>query len=143
MEVDPDTGKVEITRYVAVTDVGNTINPTQVEGQVRGGIVQALGQVFLENINYDPVSGQLLSGSYMDYAMPKARDMCFIETFDNPSATEVNPLGVKGAGEIGTGCAVATFVNALVDALSPMNIYHIDTPATAETIWHAIQTAKI
>ena len=143
LEVDPDTGKVEITRYVAVTDVGNTINPTQVEGQVRGGIVQALGQVFLENINYDPVSGQLLSGSYMDYAMPKARDMCFIETFDNPSATEVNPLGVKGAGEIGTGCAVATFVNALVDALSPMNIYHIDTPATAETIWHAIQTAKI
>ena len=143
LEVDPDTGKVEIKRYVAVTDVGNTINPTQVEGQVRGGIVQALGQVFLEEINYDPASGQLLSGSYMDYAMPKAKDICFIETYDNPSLTSVNPLGVKGAGEIGTGCAVATFVNALVDALSPMNIHHIDTPATAETIWQAIQASKI
>ena len=142
LEVDPDTGKVDIKRYVAVTDVGNTINPTQVEGQVRGGIVQALGQVFLEEINYDPTSGQLLSGSYMDYAMPKAEDICFIETYDNPSITNVNPLGVKGAGEIGTGCAVATFVNALVDALSPMNIHHIDTPATAETIWQAIQASK-
>ena len=143
LEVDPDTGKVEIKRYVAVTDVGNTINPTQVEGQVRGGIVQALGQVFSEDINYDPASGQLLSGSYMDYAMPKAKDICFIETYDNPSVTVVNPLGVKGAGEIGTGCAVATFVNALVDALSPMNIHHIDTPATAEKIWQAIQTARV
>jgi carbon-monoxide dehydrogenase large subunit len=142
LEVDPDTGKVEIKRYVAVTDVGNTINPTQVEGQVRGGIVQALGQVFSEEINYDPASGQLLSGSYMDYAMPKAKDICFIETYDNPSVTVVNPLGVKGVGEIGAGCAVATFVNALVDALSPMNIHHIDTPATAEKIWQAIQTAR-
>ena len=78
----------------------------------------------------------------MDYAMPKAEDICFIETYDNPSITNVNPLGVKGAGEIGTGCAVATFVNALVDALSPMNIHHIDTPATAETIWQAIQASK-
>jgi carbon-monoxide dehydrogenase large subunit len=143
LEVEPDTGKVEIKKYVAVTDVGNTINPTQVEGQVRGGIVQALGQVFSEDINYDLASGQLLSGSYMDYAMPKAKDMCFIETYDNPSMTNVNPLGVKGAGEIGTGCAVATFVNALVDALSPMNIRHIDTPATAEKIWQAIQTTRL
>ena len=78
----------------------------------------------------------------MDYAMPKAKDMCFIETYNNPSITKVNPLGVKGAGEIGTGCAVATFVNALVDALSPMNILHIDTPATAEAIWKAMQTAE-
>ena len=142
LEVDPDTGKVEIKRYVAVTDVGNAINPKQVEGQVRGGVVQALGQVFSEKITYEPTSGQLLSGSYMDYAMPKAKDMCFIETYNNPSITKVNPLGVKGAGEIGTGCAVATFVNALVDALSPMNILHIDTPATAETIWKAMQTAE-
>jgi carbon-monoxide dehydrogenase large subunit len=142
LEIDPDTGNVDIKRYVAVTDVGNTINPTQVDGQVRGGIVQALGQVFSEEINYDQASGQLLSGSYMDYAMPKANDICFIETYDNPSITFVNPLGVKGAGEIGTGCAVATFVNALVDALSPMNIHHIDTPATAEKIWQAIQSSK-
>jgi aerobic carbon-monoxide dehydrogenase large subunit len=141
LEVDPDTGKVEIKRYIAVTDVGNAINPTQVDGQVRGGIVQALGQVLSENITYDENSGQLLSGSYMDYAMPKAKDMCAIETYDNPSTTDVNPLGVKGAGEIGTGCAVATFVNALVDALSPLGIHHIDTPATAETIWQAIRKA--
>jgi aerobic carbon-monoxide dehydrogenase large subunit len=141
LEVDPDTGKVEIKRYIAVTDIGNAINPTQVDGQVRGGIVQALGQVLSENITYDENSGQLLSGSYMDYAMPKAKDMCAIETYDNPSTTDVNPLGVKGAGEIGTGCAVATFVNALVDALSPLGIHHIDTPATAETIWQAIRKA--
>ena len=74
--------------------------------------------------------------------MPKAKDMCLIETHDNPSITHVNPLGVKGAGEIGTGCAVATFVNALIDALSPLGIYHIDTPATAENIWQKMQSAK-
>ncbi len=142
LEVDPDTGGVEIKRYIAVTDVGKSINPTQVEGQVKGGIVQALGQVLSENIAYDAETGQLLSGSYMDYAMPKAKDMCFIETYDNPSSTEVNPLGVKGAGEIGTGCAVATIVNALVDALSPLGIHHIDTPATAESIWQVIQATK-
>jgi carbon-monoxide dehydrogenase large subunit len=142
LEIDPDTGGVEVKRYIAVTDVGKSINPTQVEGQVKGGIVQALGQVLSENITYDADTGQLLSGSYMDYAMPKAKDMCFIETYDNPSSTEVNPLGVKGAGEIGTGCAVATIVNALVDALSPLGIHHIDTPATAESIWQTIQSAK-
>jgi carbon-monoxide dehydrogenase large subunit len=143
LEVDSETGDVEIKRYIAVTDVGNTINPTQVDGQVRGGIVQALGQVFSEQINYDPESGQLLSGSYLDYAMPKANNMCSIETYDNPSATNVNPLGVKGAGEIGTGCAVATFVNALVDALSPLGIDHVDTPATAEIVWQTIQFTKV
>ncbi len=125
LEIDPDTGKVEIKRYIAVTDVGNAVNPTQVEGQIRGGIVQALGQVLSENITYEADTGQLLSGSYLDYAMPKAKDMCSIETYDNPNPTTVNPLGVKGAGEIGTGCAVATIVNALVDALSPLGIHHI------------------
>ena len=139
LEVDPETGGIEVKRYIAVTDVGNSINPVQVDGQVRGGIVQALGQVFSEEIAYDSETGQLLSGSYLDYAMPKSRDICFIETYDNPSLTERNPLGVKGAGEIGTGCAVATFVNALVDALSPLGIHHIDTPSTSEVIWQAIQ----
>ncbi|MFP6711862.1 MAG: xanthine dehydrogenase family protein molybdopterin-binding subunit [Rhodospirillales bacterium] len=142
LEIDPDTGGVEIKRYIAVTDVGNAINPTQVDGQVRGGVVQALGQVLSENITYDADSGQLLSGSYMDYAMPKAKDICSIETYDNPSLTGRNPLGVKGAGEIGTGCAVATIVNALVDALAPLGIHHIDTPATAESIWQTIQGAQ-
>ncbi len=142
VEIDPDTGGVEVKRYIAVTDVGKSINLTQVEGQIKGGIVQALGQVLSENIAYDADTGQLLSGSYMDYAMPKAKDICFIETYDNPSSTEVNPLGVKGAGEIGTGCAVATIVNALVDALSPLGIHHIDTPATAESIWRCIQSTK-
>ncbi|MEE3000401.1 MAG: xanthine dehydrogenase family protein molybdopterin-binding subunit [Pseudomonadota bacterium] len=143
LEVDPETGNVEIKRYVAVTDVGNNINPIQVEGQVRGGVVQALGQVFSEEITYDSTSGQLLSGSFLDYAMPKAKDICYIETYNNPTITNVNPLGVKGAGEIGTGCAVATFVNALVDALLPMNIHHIDTPITSEKIWKTIQSANV
>ena len=142
LEIDPNTGSVEIIRYVAVTDVGNTINPVQVEGQVRGGIVQALGQVLHENISYDHKSGQLLSGSFLDYAVPKSSDICFIETYQNPTKTEVNPLGVKGAGEIGTGCAVATFVNAIVDALSSLGVTHIDTPATAQTIWKAINQSN-
>ncbi|MBT7266386.1 MAG: xanthine dehydrogenase family protein molybdopterin-binding subunit [Rhodospirillaceae bacterium] len=142
LEVDPDTGGVEFKRYIAVTDVGNAINPNQVDGQVQGGVVQALGQVLSENITYDAESGQLLSGSYMDYAMPKAKDVCPIETYANPSITERNPLGVKGAGEIGTGCAVATIVNALVDAMTPLGITHIDTPATAESIWQTVRAAK-
>lgn len=135
VEIDPENGSIELKRYVAVTDVGRSINPDQVNGQVRGGIVQAFGQVVSEEIIYDVDNGQLLTGSYMDYALPKANDVCAIETYDNPVATDVNPIGVKGAGEIGAGCAVATFVNAIVDALSSYGVTHIDTPITAEKIW--------
>ena len=138
IEIDPDTGHIALLRYVAVTDVGRSINPKQSNGQIHGGIVQAVGQVLCENIAYDPESGQLLSGSFMDYAMPRGETVCQIETYDNPVPTTVNPLGVKGAGEIGAGCAVPALMNAIVDALSPLGIHHIDMPCTPERVWRAI-----
>ena len=141
VEIDPETGHISLQRYVAVTDVGRTINPKQSNGQIHGGIVQAVGQVLSENIAYDPETGQLLSGSFMDYGVPRGEVMCSIETYDNPVPTLVNPLGVKGAGEIGAGCGVPALVNAIVDALSPLGIHHIDMPCTSERVWRAIQGA--
>ncbi len=142
VEIDPDTGHVALLRYVAVTDVGRTINPTQSNGQIHGGIVQALGQVLSENIAYDPETGQLLSGSFMDYGMPRGEMVCKIETYDNPVPTAVNPLGVKGAGEIGAGCGVPAIMNAVIDALSPLGIHHIDMPCTPERVWRAIHSVS-
>jgi len=141
VEIDRETGHVSIVRYVAVTDVGRAINPTQTNGQVMGGIVQAVGQTLSENIAYDPDSGQLLSGSFMDYGMPRGESMCAIECYDNPVPTKINPLGVKGAGEIGAGCGVPAVMNAVCDALSPLGIHHIDMPCTAENVWRTIQSA--
>jgi aerobic carbon-monoxide dehydrogenase large subunit len=138
VEIDPDTGHISLLRYIAVTDVGRTINPKQSNGQIHGGIVQAVGQVLSENIAYDAETGQLLSGSFMDYGMPRGETMCTIETYDNPVPTAVNPLGVKGAGEIGAGCAVPAVMNAIADALSPLGIHHIDMPCTPERVWRAI-----
>jgi carbon-monoxide dehydrogenase large subunit len=142
VEVDPDTGQVRLVNYVAVSDVGTMINPVQVEGQVIGGTVQAIGQILMEGIRYDPESGQLLTGSFMDYAMPRADDICGITLAENSVPTEVNPLGVKGVAELGTACAVPAVMNAVVDALAPLGIDHVDPPATPETIWQAIQAAK-
>jgi len=141
IEIDPDTGVVELLRYVAVTDLGRAVNPLQANGQIHGGIVQALGQVFSENIAYDGASGQLLSGSFMDYGMPHADSVCAIECHDNPVPTAINPLGVKGAGEIGAGCAVPALMNAVADALSPLGIHHLDMPCTPERVWRAIRSA--
>jgi len=142
LEIDPETGSIAVLRHVAVTDLGRTLNPPQANGQIHGGIAQALGQVLGENIAYDAASGQLLSGSFTDYAMPRADTVCAIECHDNPMPTAVNPLGVKGAGEVGAGCAVPAAMNAVADALSPLGIHHLDMPCTPERVWRAIREAK-
>ncbi len=142
VEVDEDTGEVEIVGYCVVDDVGNVINPMTLAGQIKGGIVQGLGQILMENINYDAQSGQLLSASFMDYAMPRARNVCSIDFETNIVPTTVNPLGSKGAGEAGCVGAMPTVANAVMDALSPLGIKHLDMPLNADKIWRAIQDAK-
>ena len=124
-----------------VDDVGTVLNPLTLKGQIMGGVAHGIGQALTENIVFDPDSGQLLSGSFMDFAMPRADDMGFFEVVSNPVPTETNPLGCKGAGEAGTVGAVPCVMNAVVDALSPLGIRHVDMPATPERIWRAIQDA--
>jgi carbon-monoxide dehydrogenase large subunit len=141
LEIDADTGEVEILRYSVVDDVGTVMNPLLLEGQICGGIVQGVGQVLMEDIRFDPASGQLLTGSFMDYAMPRAGDLSAIHCDSNPVPTKTNPLGVKGAGEAGNVGALPAVANALVDALSPLGIRHIEMPATPERIWRALRRA--
>jgi carbon-monoxide dehydrogenase large subunit len=139
-EVDRETGDIAIKRYVAVDDCGNILNPLIVEGQVHGGVVQGLGQALWEQAVYDD-SGQLITGEMMDYALPKASYIPWIETSHTITPSPVNPLGVKGVGEAGTiGCSPA-MVNSVVDALSPLGVRHIDMPMTPEKIWNLIQAA--
>jgi carbon-monoxide dehydrogenase large subunit len=142
VEIDPDTGTTEVLRYVVVDDVGTVINQLTLEGQIHGGVAQGVGQCFTERLVYDPESGQLLTGSFMDYGMPRAADMCDFEMDENPVPTKTNPLGVKGAGEAGNVGALAAIMNAVVDALAPLGIAHIDMPATPEKVWRAIQAAR-
>ncbi len=137
-EVDRETGTVEVKRYVAVDDCGNIINPLIVAGQVHGGVVQGLGQALFERAVYDE-DGQLISGEFMDYAIPKATQVPWIETEHTITPSPVNPLGVKGVGEAGTIGASPALVNSVVDALSPLGVRHIDMPMTAERIWNLIQ----
>ena len=136
VEIDPETGAVEIVRYSVVDDVGTVLNPLLLHGQIHGGVAQGVGQVLLEDIRWDE-SGQLITGSFMDYAMPRADDLCAIRTDSNPVPTRTNPLGVKGAGEAGSVGALPAVANALVDALSPLGVRHIDMPATPERVWRA------
>jgi carbon-monoxide dehydrogenase large subunit len=117
------------------------INPLLVDGQVHGGVAQGIGQAMLENVAYDPDSGQLLSGSFMDYAMPHADDMCAIEVDLHVVPTPTNPLGVKGAGEAGSVAAPPALLNAIIDALAPLGVMHLEMPATPETVWRAIRAA--
>lgn len=140
LEIEPDTGVVEILRYTVVDDFGVVINPLIVEGQVQGGIAQGIGQILVENTVYDD-EGQLLTGSYMDYAMPRADDMCGFDfsTRNVPCAT--NPLGVKGCGEAGNGASMPAVMNAVLDALSVRGITHLDAPASPHRIWQALQQA--
>ncbi len=142
VEVDPDTGKVEVCSFAAADDFGNIINPMIVDGQVHGGIAQGIGQALLENCVYDS-DGQLLSGSYMDYTMPRADDLPNY-TVDHSCQTPCthNPLGVKGCGEAGAIGSPPAVINAVVDALSDYGITHIDMPATPARVWEAIQAAK-
>jgi aerobic carbon-monoxide dehydrogenase large subunit len=141
LEIDAETGEVEILRYSVVDDVGTVLNPLLLEGQICGGIAQGVGQVLMEDIRFDPASGQLLNGSFMDYAMPRASDLSAIHCNSNPVPTKTNPLGVKGAGEAGNVGALPAVANALADALSPLGIRHIEMPATPERLWRAIRGA--
>src|SRR3989441_6824073 len=143
VEVDPDTGKVNVLRYVAVDDVGNVINPMIVDGMVHGGIAQGVGQALWEGAVYDGDSGQLITGSMMDYAMPKADMLPNYESDRTVTPTPVNPMGIKGAGETGTIAATPAVVNAVVDALAALGVDHIEAmPLTAERVWNTIQAAK-
>jgi carbon-monoxide dehydrogenase large subunit len=140
VEIDQETGEVEIVRYVVVDDFGTIINPMIVEGQVHGAIAQGVGQALFENTVYDRETGQLLTGSFMDYCMPRADNVPTIDHAVNESIPCThNPLGVKGCGESGTIGAPAAVTNAIVDALSPLGITHIDMPATPEKLWRAIK----
>jgi carbon-monoxide dehydrogenase large subunit len=138
LEIDPETGAVEILRYSVVDDVGTVLNPLILHGQITGGIAQGVGQILCEDIAFD-ASGQLLTGSFMDYAMPRASDLVAIAIKSNPVPTKTNPLGVKGAGEAGTVGAMPAVANALVDALSEFGVRHIEMPATPERIWRALR----
>jgi carbon-monoxide dehydrogenase large subunit len=141
VEIDPETGTVEVVRYSVVDDVGTVINPKTLKGQIHGGVVQGLGQMLLEQVIYDRSSGQLLTGSFMDYAMPRADDLCMIEVESKPVPTRLNPLGAKGAGEAGTVGALPVLMNAVLDALAPLGVRALDMPATAERVWQAIAAA--
>jgi carbon-monoxide dehydrogenase large subunit len=143
VEVDPDTGESQVVKFTAVDDFGNIINPMIVEGQVHGGIGQGLGQAMLEQCVYDADSGQLLTGSYMDYAMPRAADLpdFTVETAKGTPCTH-NPLGVKGCGEAGAIGSPPAFINALVDALAPLGVRDVQMPATPHRVWQAIQSAQ-
>ncbi len=142
LEIDKDTGSVEIKRYTVVDDFGTVINPLTLAGQVHGGIGQGLGQALLESTVYDEESGQLLSGSFMDYTMPRADDMAQVDFtyFEDAPCTAI-PLGVKGAGEAGAIGAPPAIINALVDALSDYGVTHIDMPATPQSLWQIINGA--
>ncbi|WP_145134232.1 xanthine dehydrogenase family protein molybdopterin-binding subunit [Roseomonas gilardii] len=138
VEVDPETGLIEIARYLVVDDVGHAINPLIVRGQVHGGVAQGVGQALHERTVYDPESGQLLSASFMDYALPRAEDLPAIEVDLVEIPCETNPLGVKGAGEAGAVGSPPAVMNALVDALAADGVTHLDMPATPERVWQAL-----
>jgi aerobic carbon-monoxide dehydrogenase large subunit len=139
VEIDEETGEVALTRYVAVDDVGRVLNPLLCEGQIHGGIVQGVGQALMEDLVYDQTSGQLLTGSFQDYAMPRADGFCDFELANNPTLTDRNPLGVKGVGEAGTLCAIPAVMNAVNDALAQVGAPSIEIPATSEKLWRAIR----
>jgi carbon-monoxide dehydrogenase large subunit len=141
VEIDPETGVIEIVDYVAVDDCGRTINPVLLEGQIVGGIVQGIGQVLAEHVVYDE-GGQLLTGSYMDYAMPKPEILTKVRLYEHNVPSPTNLLGVKGAGEAGTTGSIPALANAVIDALRPLGIHHLDFPYSPARIWRAIHDAR-
>ncbi|WP_441227962.1 xanthine dehydrogenase family protein molybdopterin-binding subunit [Tardiphaga sp. 20_F10_N6_6] len=141
VEIDPDTGVLTIVNYAAVNDFGTIVNPMIVAGQLHGGVAQGIGQALMEKVSYD-ASGQPITGSFMDYAMPRAGDIPLMLVGDHPSPATTNPLGTKGCGEAGCAGSLCTIVNAVVDALSDYGVTHIDMPLTSERIWRAIQDGK-
>ena len=142
VEIDPQTGGLELLRYTAVNDHGVAINPMLLEGQVHGGIAQGLGQALLERTVYDPDTGQLVSGSFMDYAIPRAGDLPLVDFKANCVPARTNPLGVKGVGESGCTAACPAVMNAIADAVAPLGITHLDMPATPERVWAACRNAR-
>ena len=143
VEIDPDTGEVKIERYTGVDDIGTVINPMIVEGQLHGGIVQGIGQALCETAVYDVETGQLVSGSLMDYSMPRADTSPKMDVSTHSTPCAHTPLGVKGCGEVGTIGAPAAVMNAVVDALSHLGVTHVDMPATPNRIWRVIQNATL
>ena len=141
VEIDPETGQTEIVNYVSVEDVGRVLNPLLVEGQIQGGVAQGIGQAILEEIRFGP-DGQLVSGSFMDYAMPRADDLPMIQSENLETPTELNPLGVKGVGEAGTVGGLAAAMNAINNALLQVGVRHLDMPATPQRVWDAIRQAQ-
>jgi carbon-monoxide dehydrogenase large subunit len=141
VEIDPETGITKVDRYVSVNDFGTLINPMLVEGQAHGGIVQGIGQALYERTVYDD-NGQLLTGSFMDYCMPRADDVPSFGFISHPVPAKTNPLGAKGCGEAGCAGSLPAVMNAVVDALAVHGITHIQMPATPEVVWRAIREAQ-
>ena len=141
LEIDPDTGVVTLDRYVVIDDVGTVINPVTLKGQIHGGVAQGVGQALLEQIIYEPESGQLLTSSFMEYAMPRADTLCDMHIESNPVPTKLNPMGAKGAGEAGTVGALPVVINAVMSALAPLGVRDFDMPASSERVWRAIHDA--
>ncbi len=139
VEIDQDTGQLSVLRYTVTDDVGTILNPQVVEGQIHGGVVQGISQIMGERAFHDPETGQPLTGSFMDYAIPRAADLPFITTAHNPQPTPMNPLGVKGAGEAGTVGGLSAIMAAINDALAPLGTPPVTMPATAEQLWHLIR----
>jgi aerobic carbon-monoxide dehydrogenase large subunit len=142
VEIDPDTGATRVVSYDAVDDCGVVINHAIVEGQLHGGVVQGAGQVFGEQVVYDRESGQMMNASFMDYALPRAGLIPGVRMQDHPTPSKVSPIGAKGMGESGCTASIPALVDAVLDALRPLGVKHLDMPLTPSKIWHAIQAAK-
>ncbi len=142
VEVDADTGAVRLDRYTVVDDVGTVINPLTLEGQIHGGVAQGAGQALMEQVVYDPDSGQLLTATFMEYGIPRAADLCEVHAESQPVPTRLNPLGAKGAGEAGTVGALPAVMNAVLDALAAVGVTALDMPATADRVWQAMRQAE-
>jgi len=141
VEIDPELGAVRVIAYATVDDVGRIINPMIVEGQIHGGAAQGIGQAMMERIAFD-AGGQLLSGSFLDYALPRADDLPAFAVAQNGIPAHSNPLGVKGAGEAGVTPATSAVVNAILDALKETGLRHIEMPVTSEAVWRALRAAR-
>jgi carbon-monoxide dehydrogenase large subunit len=142
VEIDAETGAVTLLRYQAVDDYGALVNPTLTRGQVQGGLAQGIGQAMQERIAYDPESGQLLSASFMDYALPRAVDLPDLDVAFGEAPTHSNPLGVKGVGQAGAIGAPQTVMHAVLDALRPVGVTTLQMPVTAEGVWRAIRAVR-
>jgi carbon-monoxide dehydrogenase large subunit len=142
VEIDPETGAVALDRYAVVDDIGMVVNPLLAQGQVKGGVAQGAGQALLEEIVYDRGSGQFLTGSLTDYAIPRADDLPAITVDFSPVPSPSNPLGIKGVGEGGTVAATPTVMSAILDALAPLGVKDVPMPATSERVWQAIRAAR-